>query len=315
MTDQALTSIRIKSLHRTAQGKVRDLYEIDSNTLLFVASDRISAYDVVMANGIPSKGALLTRISEFWFNLLPTTIPNLRTHFISLNFPNELSQEERLPLRNRCMQIRRLKVFPIEAIVRGYLTGSAWSEYQVHGTVHNIPMPTGLRNSEVFPQGAIYTPSTKAIEGDHDVNITPAQAAEIVGGKYAQAIEDLAIKIYTSARDYAATRGIIIADTKFEFGLDEESDEIVLVDEVLTPDSSRFWDLDKYKVGQEQISYDKQFLRNWLTEYGLKRKPDIIIPDEVVKQTTAKYLEAYHKLTGRSWDSAISTNYSLAHAR
>ncbi|VCU39770.1 Bgt-1055 [Blumeria graminis f. sp. tritici] len=310
MIDQALTNIKVKSLPRTARGKVRDLYEIDSDTLLFVASDRISAYDVVMANGIPSKGVLLTCISEFWFKLLPTIIPNLRTHYVSLDFPSNLLQEERMSLRNRCMQIRRLKVFPIEAIVRGYLTGSAWSEYKIHGTVHNIPMPVGLQNSEAFPQGAIYTPSTKAAEGDHDVNITPAQAAEIIGDKYARVIEDLAIKLYTSARDYAATRGIIIADTKFEFGLDEETDEIVLVDEVLTPDSSRFWDLDKYKVGQEQTSYDKQFVRNWLTDQGLRGKPDVIIPDEVVKQTTARYVEAYHKLTGRSWESIISNNYS-----
>ena len=196
------------------------------------------------------------------------------------------------------MQVRKLKVFAIEAIVRGYITGSAWKEYQRSSTVHGIPIAAGLRESEAFPQGAIYTPSTKAEAGQNDQNIHPSEAAVIVGAKYAQRIEDLAIQLYTAARDYAAQRGIIIADTKFEFGLDEETDEVVLVDEVLTPDSSRFWPADKYEVGRDQDSYDKQYLRNWLTKEGLKGKQGVRMPDEVVKGTARKYREAFEKLTG-----------------
>jgi phosphoribosylaminoimidazole-succinocarboxamide synthase len=196
------------------------------------------------------------------------------------------------------MQVRKLKVFAIEAIVRGYITGSAWKEYQRSSTVHGIPIAAGLRESEAFPQGAIYTPSTKAEAGQNDQNIHPSEAAVIVGAKYAQRIEDLAIQLYTAARDYAAQRGIIIADTKFEFGLDEETDEVVLVDEVLTPDSSRFWPADKYEVGRDQDSYDKQYLRNWLTKEGLKGKQGVRMPDEVVEGTARKYREAFEKLTG-----------------
>jgi phosphoribosylaminoimidazole-succinocarboxamide synthase len=203
------------------------------------------------------------------------------------------------------MQVRRLKIFPIEAIIRGYITGSAWKEYQRSGTVHTIPIAPGLKESEVFPQGAIYTPSTKAEAGQNDQNISPAEAAVIVGEKYAKKIEDLALKLYTTARDYALEKGIIIADTKFEFGLDEETDEVVLVDEVLTPDSSRFWPADKYEVGREQQSFDKQYLRDWLTKEGLKGKQGVKMPEEVVKETTKKYREAFEKLTGKNWEDAL----------
>jgi phosphoribosylaminoimidazole-succinocarboxamide synthase len=203
------------------------------------------------------------------------------------------------------MQVRRLKIFPIEAIVRGYITGSAWKEYQRSGTVHKMPIAAGLRESEAFPQGALYTPSTKAEAGQNDENISVSEAAEIVGAKYAQKIEDLAIKLYTVARDYAAERGIIIADSKFEFGLDEETDEVVLVDEVLTPDSSRFWPADKYEIGREQMSYDKQFLRDWLTSEGLKGKQGVKMPQGIVNKTAEKYREAFEKLTGQKWADAI----------
>jgi phosphoribosylaminoimidazole-succinocarboxamide synthase len=203
------------------------------------------------------------------------------------------------------MQVRRLKIFPIEAIVRGYITGSAFQEYQRSGTVHTIPIIPGLKESQVFPQGAIYTPSTKAEAGQNDQNISPAEAAVIVGEKYARKIEDLALKLYTTARDYALEKGIIIADTKFEFGLDEETDEVVLVDEVLTPDSSRFWPADKYEVGREQQSFDKQYLRDWLTKEGLKGKKGVEMPEEVVKETTKKYREAFEKLTGKNWEDAL----------
>jgi len=204
------------------------------------------------------------------------------------------------------MQVRKLKVFPLEVIVRGYITGSAWKEYQKSSTVHGRAMPSGLLESQAFPQGAIYTPSTKAKAGEHDQNIHPSEAAELVGAKYAQKIEDLALKLYTAARDYAAERGIIIADTKFEFGLDEETDEVVLVDEVLTPDSSRFWPADKYEVGREQESYDKQGLRDWLTKAGLQGKQGFKMPEEVVQNTAAKYREAFEKLTGRRWSDVVA---------
>lgn len=208
------------------------------------------------------------------------------------------------------MQVRRLKIFPIEAIVRGYITGSAWKEYSRSGTVHTIPFPAGLKESEAFPQGAIYTPSTKEKPGAHDVNISPSQAAEIIGEQYAKRIEDLSISLYFSAKDYAFERGIIIADTKFEFGLDEETDEIVLVDEVLTPDSSRFWPKDRYMVGKEQESYDKQFLRDWVASNGLKDKPGVIVPEDVVKKTRQRYIQAFEMLTERSWAEAANATWT-----
>ncbi|KAM3068285.1 Bifunctional purine biosynthetic protein ade1 [Clarireedia jacksonii] len=305
MADQALTSLAVSGLPKIAEGKVRDLYEIDEKTLLFVASDRISAYDVIMQNGVPSKGALLTLLSAHWFSVLTTLIPTLRTHFLTLTLPPSISPSQQTLLHNRSMQVRKLKIFPIEAIVRGYVTGSAWKEYQKSTTIHGIPIDAGLQNSQALPQGALYTPSTKAEAGQNDENIHPSRAAEIVGEKYAQRIEDLAIKLYTTARDYAAERGIIIADTKFEFGLDEETDEVVLVDEVLTPDSSRFWPAEKYEVGKEQQSYDKQFLRDWLTREGLKGKEGVTMPDDIVAQTAQKYREAFEKLTGRKWEDAL----------
>ncbi|KAG4031231.1 hypothetical protein MFRU_009g00220 [Monilinia fructicola] len=305
MTESALTTLTLDGLPKIAEGKVRNLYEIDEKTLLFVASDRISAYDVIMENGIPSKGSLLTLLSAHWFDVLTKLIPGLKTHFLTLSLPSSISTSQHSLLRNRSMQVRKLKIFPIEAIVRGYITGSAWKEYQKTSTVHGIQIPAGLQNSQAFPQGAIYTPSTKAEAGQNDENIHPSKAAEIVGEKYAQRIEDLAIKLYTTARDYAAERGIIIADTKFEFGLDEETDEVILVDEVLTPDSSRFWPASQYEVGKEQESYDKQFLRNWLTKEGLKGKQGVSMPEDIKSQTAEKYREAFEKLTGRKWEDAL----------
>ena len=298
---KTITSTSLDVMPKIAEGKVRDLYKVDEKTLLFVASDRISAYDVIMKEGIPSKGVLLTLLSAHWFSILPTLVPNLHTHFLTLSLPSSIPEEQKYLLLNRSMQVRKLKIFPIEAIVRGYITGSAWKEYQLTSTVHGIPIARGLQESQAFPQGAIYTPSTKAEAGQNDRNIHPSEAAIIVGVKYAQKIEDLAIKLYTTARDYAAERGIIIADTKFEFGLDEDTDEVVLVDEVLTPDSSRFWPADKYVVGREQGSYDKQFLRDWLVREGLKGKQGVSMPEDVVKETAAKYREAYERLTGKEF--------------
>ena len=290
------------SLKLVARGKVRDLYEVDNDTLLFVASDRISAYDIIMKNGVPGKGALLTLMSTHWFHVLSAALPDLRTHMITLHLPSQVPESLVSQLRNRSMQVRKLQVFPIEAIVRGYITGSAWKEYQTRGSVHGMSMPTGLQESEALPNGPIYTPSTKAEAGQNDENIHPDQAAKLLGEKYAKRIQDLALSLYNTARAYALERGIIIADTKFEFGLDAVTDEIVLVDEVLTPDSSRFWPASTYKIGQAQESFDKQYLRDWLTKNGLTGRQGVEMPEDVVQNSRAKYVEAFERLTGEKWN-------------
>lgn len=286
------------SLPLITRGKVRDVYSLSDDSILFVATDRISAYDVVMKNGIPNKGKLLTALSEFWFSILSDICPN---HFISssLDALPESIKPYADQLEGRSMVVKKLKVFPVEAIVRGYITGSAWKEYKKEGTVHGIKVKEGLKESEMFER-PLFTPSTKAEQGEHDENIHPDKVAELVGEKYAKKIEELSLALYTKARDYAAERGIIIADTKFEFGLDE-NDRVVLVDEVLTPDSSRFWFASKYEMGKGQESYDKQYLRDWLTSNGFNGKPGIEMPAEVAENTSLKYLEAYEMLTGRKW--------------
>ncbi|KAG9824378.1 putative phosphoribosylaminoimidazole-succinocarboxamide synthase, partial [Aureobasidium melanogenum] len=275
-------------LKKIASGKVREIYEIDAQSLLFVATDRISAYDVIMKNGVPQKGALLTLMTAHWFNLFKEKIPDLKTHLLSASVPasiaSSLPAEVSNQLRLRTMHVRRLKVLPLESIVRGYITGSAWSEYKKTGTVHGIAMPKGLQESQKLEK-PLWTPSTKAEVGDKDENISPEEATKIVGEKYAKKIEELSLKVYQIARDYAAERGIIIADTKFEFGLDVDTDEVILVDEVLTPDSSRFWPADKYELGKSQDSFDKQYLRDWLTKEGLKGKDGVEMTDAVVKET------------------------------
>ena len=300
-----LTSIKLTSLPMLASGKVRDLYELGDKTLLFVTTDRISAYDVIMANGVPLKGATLTQLSAHWFGVLTERIPGLKTHFLTLETPSALSPDERNLIRPRSMQVRKLKVFPIEVIVRGYITGSAWKEYQKTGTVHGLPQPAGLQECSPFPE-PIYTPSTKAELGEHDENISPEKAAEILGDRYASRIEALALKVYKTAAEYARERGIIIADTKFEFGLDEETDDIVLIDEVLTPDSSRFWPADRYEAGRDQDSFDKQYLRNWLTKEGLKGKDGVAMPNEIAEATAVRYKEAFLLLTGKTLEEALS---------
>ncbi|TGZ83133.1 SAICAR synthetase [Ascodesmis nigricans] len=296
MTALATTDLQ-GALPLIARGKVRDLYQLPNDALLFVATDRISAYDVVMENGVPNKGKLLTALSEFWFSHLATKCPN---HLISTSLDSlpVAVTPYKSQLEGRSMVVRKLKIFPVEAIVRGYITGSAWSEYKKQGTVHGIKVKEGLRESEAFEK-PLFTPSTKAEQGEHDENIHPDKMVELVGEKYAKRIEQLAVELYTAARDYAIQRGIIIADTKFEFGLDEETDEVVLVDEVLTPDSSRFWPADKYEVGKGQESYDKQFLRDWLTSNGLKGKEGVKMPEEIATKTAEKYTEAYELLTGK----------------
>lgn len=286
-----------------ARGKVRDIYEVDSETLLFVATDRISAYDVIMENGIPEKGKLLTKLSVFWFDFLS---PYTKTHIIKTddifkNLPSELSKPEfKSQLQDRALLVHKYKLVPLEVIVRGYITGSAWKEYKKSGTVHGVKVEEGLQESQEFPT-PIFTPSTKAEQGEHDENISIEQAEQIVGKELCTKIGKLAIELYSKAKEYAKTRGIIIADTKFEFGLTEDN-ELVLVDEVLTPDSSRFWNAKTYELGKGQDSYDKQFLRDWLTSNGLNGKEGVSMTEDIATRSRAKYIEAYEALTAKKWE-------------
>ncbi|KNG47431.1 phosphoribosylaminoimidazole-succinocarboxamide synthase [Stemphylium lycopersici] len=300
MSTKAITNIDIQGkLPKVASGKVRDLYAIDDDTLLFVASDRISAYDVIMENGIPGKGALLTAMSIYWFNYLPTKVPGLKTHFITNDLPSAIASQS--DLKDRSMQVRRLRILPIESIVRGYITGSGWSEYTKSGTVNGIKLPEGLIEGQKLPQ-PLWTPSTKAEVGGKDENISPEKAREMIADeKIASKVEELSLAIYIAAASRAEEVGIVLADTKFEFGVDEKG-EVVLVDEVLTPDSSRFWPKDTWEknLGKAQPSFDKQFLRDWLTSNGLKGKEGIEVPADVVEKTAAKYREACEKLTGKT---------------
>ncbi|KAH8662039.1 phosphoribosylaminoimidazole-succinocarboxamidesynthase [Xylariales sp. PMI_506] len=303
---EAVTHVNLTSLPKIAEGKVRDLYDVDAKTLLFVTTDRISAYDVIMKNPVPFKGPILTQISVHWFKVLSEKVPGLKTHFLTTDAPAGLTPAEAQLVRGRSMQVRKLKVFPVEAIVRGYVTGSAWKEYKAHGTVHGIPLPAGLRECDPVPGGALYTPSTKAALGDKDENIHPDRARELVGEAYASRIEELAVRLFLAGQEYAAERGIILADTKFEFGLDEETDEVVLVDEVLTPDSSRYWPKDKYEAGRDQESFDKQFLRNWLTKEGLKGKEDVTVPEDIVLATAERYKDVFERLVGQKLEDVLA---------
>ncbi|KAI8994827.1 phosphoribosylaminoimidazole-succinocarboxamide synthase [Pilobolus umbonatus] len=293
----ALLNSNCPDLKLVARGKVRDLYEVDEKSLLFVATDRISAFDVIMTNPIAGKGKILTEISLFWFDLLKDIIPN---HLITANFDEmpQKVQKYRSQLEGRSILVKKMRVIPIEAIVRGYITGSGWSEYQKKGTICDIPLPKGLVESQKLPE-VLFTPSTKADIGDHDENIHPSKMVEILGDKkLADKITQTAIALYTKASEYATKKGIIIADTKFEFGLDEQNN-LVLVDEVLTPDSSRFWPANKYAAGRSQESFDKQFLRNYLTSIGFDKHTSIELPADVISNTLSKYKEAFHLLTGR----------------
>lgn len=289
-----------------ARGKVRDIYEVDSKTLLFVATDRISAYDVIMTNGIPAKGKILTKLSEFWFDFLEKDVPNhlalpAGSQDLFSHLPEKLSEPKyKDQLEGRSLLVKKMKLIPLEVIVRGYITGSAWKEYKSSKTVHGLPVEEqDLRESQEFAQ-PIFTPSTKAEQGEHDENISPEQAEQIVGKDLCDKVSSIAVKLYTKAKEYAKSKGIIIADTKFEFGLDE-NDDVVLVDEVLTPDSSRFWNAASYKIGQGQDSYDKQFLRDWLTANKLNGKDGVAMDDDIAVRTKAKYIEAYEALTGSKW--------------
>ncbi|KAK0852403.1 Bifunctional purine biosynthetic protein ade1 [Friedmanniomyces endolithicus] len=287
-------------LEKIASGKVREIFKVDDETLLFVATDRISAYDVVLENGISGKGALLTQLSAHWFDLIRTHIPSLQLHLISLSLPPTIPPETQPLLVNRSMQVRRHPILPIESIVRGYITGSAWAEYRASGMVNGMRLAAGLRESQKL-ETAIWTPSTKAEAGEHDENISKERAGEILGEEVAGRVEGMSLRLYEMARDYAEKRGILIADTKFEFGLDAQTNELVLVDEVLTPDSSRFWSAESYVVGRSQQSYDKQYLRDWLTSTGNRGKEGVTLPEDVARRTAEKYTEAYERLTGKAW--------------
>ena len=279
-----------------AKGKVRDIYEVGDN-LLLVSTDRLSAFDVIMNQGIPYKGMVLTKISEFWFNFTKDIITN---HLITTDvnkYPNEC-KEYAADLKNRSMLIKKAKVVPIECIVRGYISGSGWKDYKNTGAISGIALPNGLQESEKFAE-PIFTPSTKAEIGEHDENISAEEAIKIVDKKTFNAVKEATINIYKKAADYALTKGIIIADTKFEFG--KVNGEIILVDEVLTPDSSRFWPLNKYEKGRGQESYDKQFVRDYLLSINFnKQPPPPPLPEDIIIKTSEKYLDIYKKLTGES---------------
>lgn len=292
--DHALLKTHCPELSLLARGKVRDVYEVDDEHLLFVATDRISAFDVIMCNGIPGKGILLTKISEFWFRWLGD---RMRHHFVTADVEEMPHSVKRYAdqLAGRSMLVKRVRILPVESIVRGYLAGSGWNSYREDGTVCGIRLPEGLRQCDELPE-PLFTPSTKAELGDHDINITPAEARDILGAAHADAVEEMSLSLYRWARDHARQRGILLADTKFEFGLDTQG-EVVLADEILTPDSSRFWPAEEYEPGRDQPSFDKQFVRNYLLSNDFDKQTPVVLPDDVIDQTVGKYREAYGLLT------------------
>jgi len=289
----AMTTANALSLKKIYSGKVRDLYEIDDTRMLMVATDRLSAFDVILAEPIPDKGKILTAISNFWFDKLGDLVPN---HFTGDKVEDVVPAEELPLVEGRAVVAKRLKPVAVEAIVRGYIVGSGWKEYQKSGTVCGIQLPAGLKEAGKLPQ-PIFTPSTKAAVGDHDENISFEQCEAIIGKELAAQVRDVSIALYSAAVEYAATRGIIIADTKFEFGLDENG-TLTLMDEVLTPDSSRFWPADSYAEGHNPPSFDKQFVRDWLESTGWNKEPPAPpVPAEVAQKTADKYREALTRLT------------------
>ena len=296
--DPVLLNTDFPGLHLFASGKVRDVYKLGSDHLLFVATDRISAFDYVLATGIPHKGRVLTQISLFWFDFLKDVVPN---HLITADvnqYPVEVRQYAS-QLRGRSMLVKRAQMFPVECVVRGYLSGSGWKEYKASGSVCGIKLPAGLRESEQLPE-PIFTPATKATSG-HDENISFEHMTQLVDPEDARQLRDLSLEIYSKAATYARQKGIIIADTKFEFG--RTAAGITLADEVLTPDSSRFWPADLYSPGMAQQSFDKQYVRDYLEEIRWNKLPPApALPTDVARKTSEKYVEAYRQLTGRELD-------------
>ena len=284
-------------MKKISSGKVREIYEIDDDKLLLVVSDRISAFDYILPAMIPNKGKVLNQISKFWFDYVTDIVPN---HIISTNlkdFPEEFQSPE---FEGRSMLVKKLKMIPVECIVRGYITGSGWKSYKENGTVCGITLPEGLQESEKLPE-PIFTPSTKADLGEHDENISFDKVVEMLGQELAEKLRDKTIDVYKKCSEYAAKKGVIIADTKFEFGLDENG-ELVLGDEVLTPDSSRFWPASDYAVGRSQKSFDKQYIRDWIKNTGYNPETKAPIPQEVIDTTAKKYIEAYETITGQKFN-------------
>ena len=296
--DPVLLQTDFPDLQLHATGKVRDVYSIGNQQLLFVATDRISAFDYILATGIPHKGRVLSQISLFWFDFLADVVPNhLITADVDLYPPEVRKYADQL--RGRSMLVQRAQMFPVECVVRGYISGSAWKEYKATGKVSGITLPEGLKESDALPE-PLFTPSTKATTG-HDENISFDQMVGLVGAETASHLRDLTLRVYKKAASYARQRGIIIADTKFEFGRTAKG--ITLADEVLTPDSSRFWPADKYAPGRLQESYDKQYVRDYLEQiHWTKQPPAPALPDDVARHTSEKYLEAYFQLTGHRLD-------------
>jgi len=292
--EKALFESNLTSLKLLHRGKVRDIYAVDENKLLIIQTDRLSAFDVVLQTPVPGKGKVLTAMSSFWFRKLDHIIPN---HLTELSPESLVSTEELGQVLGRAFVVRRLKPLPIEAIVRGYVVGSGWKDYQKTGAICGITLPTGLKVASKLPGGAIFTPSTKADMGAHDENISFPEAEKLLGNTLAVQVRDKAIALYTEASDYAAKKGIIIADTKFEFGQDDTG-KLYLIDEALTPDSSRFWPADQYAPGKNPPSYDKQFVRDWLeTQDWNKKAPAPTLPANILAKTSEKYQEVLRLLT------------------
>ena len=292
-----VTALNLSGCTLLHSGKVRDVYQYQDDKLLIVATDRISAFDYILSPLVKDKGKILHKISMFWFDFVQNIIP---THIITGNFddfPKELKQYEYL--RDRAMIVKKAKRLDVECIVRGYLAGSGWKEYQKSQTVCGIKLPQGLKQSQQLPE-PIFTPSTKAADGEHDENISFERTAEIVGEGLAAQISEISIKLYKKVSQYCKTKGIILADTKLEFGI--YNGKLILIDEIFTPDSSRFWEKDKYVLGKSQDSLDKQFVRDYLEQIKWNKQPPVpVLPEEVVNKTKAKYVEAYEKITGRNF--------------
>jgi phosphoribosylaminoimidazole-succinocarboxamide synthase len=294
MTDTAIHETNLRSLRFLHRGKVRDIYAIDDERLLIVQTDRLSAFDVILPSPIPGKGKVLTEVSNFWFARLGHVIPN---HLLPVDPLTVVAPDEQDQVAGRAFVVRRLKPLPIEAIVRGYVAGSGWKDYQRTGAICGIPLPAGLAEAQKLP-APIFTPSTKAPAGSHDENIPFAEAERLLGAARAAEVRDAAIRLYSEAADFAATRGILIADTKFEFGTDAVG-TLYLIDEALTPDSSRFWPVAGYRTGISPPSFDKQFVRDWLEAHDWNKKPPApALPADVLEKTAEKYREALRLLVG-----------------
>ena len=283
-------------IRKLSSGKVREIYEINGDQLLLVVSDRISAFDFILPSPIPNKGKILNQMSKFWFDYVEDIVPNHVISTESKDFPEEFQTPE---FEGRTMLVKKLNMLPVECIVRGYITGSGWKSYQADGTVCGIQLPAGLQESEKLPE-PIFTPSTKAEIGEHDENISFEKVAQMLGLELATKLRDKTLQVYQKCAEYAKQKGIIIADTKFEFGLDENG-ELILADEVLTPDSSRFWPANDYAVGRSQKSFDKQYLRDWMKASGYQPESGNPIPQDVIDTTVQKYCEAYELITGKNF--------------